>query len=76
MISKQEVENAQASWGEGVVNIGGLKGDREECEAYTQNFVKEHYDFDNKEVLFKPTKAAICRSIVLFHWWQCGISRR
>ncbi len=59
MILKNEVENAQNSWGSGVVKIGELIGEREKCEAYTQEFVNEHYDFDNKEVLFKPTKAAI-----------------
>ncbi len=59
MIKKQELENAQASWGAGVVAIGGLKGEREQCQSYAQNFLKEHYDFDNKEVLFKPTKAAL-----------------
>jgi Uncharacterized protein conserved in bacteria len=59
MIIKQEIENAQASWGGGVVKIGTLKGERAACELYTQEFVKKHYDFSNKEILFKPTKAAI-----------------
>ena len=59
MITKQEVENAQKAWGEGVVKIGELKEEREKCESYTQNFVDERYDFENKEVLFKPTKTAI-----------------
>ena len=57
MISKQDVENAQASWGKGVVEIGTLMGDREKCESYTKDFVNAHYDFNNKEVLFKPTKS-------------------
>ena len=59
MIKKQEIEVAQASWGGGVVKIGTLKGERGACESYTQEFVKEHYDFTIKEVLFKPTKAAL-----------------
>lgn len=59
MILKEKVEAAQASWGAGVVSIGTLQADREKCESYTKGFIKEHYDFDNKEVLFKPTKAAI-----------------
>lgn len=59
MIIKKEVETAQASWATGVVKIGALKVEREKCESYTQGFVNEHYDFNNKEVLFKPTKAAI-----------------
>ena len=59
MITKQEVENAQKAWGEGVVKIGGLKEEREKCESFTEDFVDERYDFQNKEVLFKPTKAAL-----------------
>lgn len=59
MISKQEVEAAQASWGAGVVKIGSLDSERSSCESFTNEFVKEHYDFENKEVLFKPTKAAM-----------------
>jgi len=59
MITKQEVENAQKAWGEGVVKIGSLKEEQEKCESYTQDFLDERYDFENKEVLFKPTKTAI-----------------
>lgn len=59
MITKQEVENAQQAWGEGVVKIGSLKDQREQCETYASSFLDERYDFDSKEVLFKPTKTAI-----------------
>lgn len=59
MITEQEVTNAQQSWGAGVVKIGSLKDDRDQCEAYTESFVDGHYDFDNKEVLFKPTKTSV-----------------
>ncbi|SEL64007.1 hypothetical protein SAMN04487910_2883 [Aquimarina amphilecti] len=58
MITKQEVENVQNTWGQGVVKIGALQTNRKECETYTDNFVNELYDFDTKQVLFKPTKAA------------------
>lgn len=58
MITKQEVERAQKVWGEGVVNIGKLMGEPDKCRAYTKDFVAKRYDFSNKEVLFKPTKAA------------------
>ncbi len=58
MITKQEVENAQNAWGEGVVKIGSLRDNREKCEALAKEFAAERYDFDNKEVLFKPTKTA------------------
>ncbi len=59
MITEQEVKNAQDSWGKGVVKIGELKDDRSECESYTNNFVDSHYDFNSKEVLFKPTKTSV-----------------
>ncbi|WP_109299373.1 hypothetical protein [Aquimarina sp. AU474] len=59
MITKQEVENAQKAWGQGVVRIGTLQSDKEQCKTFTQNFVDEQYDFDTKEVLFKPTKAGV-----------------
>jgi len=59
MIKKQEVEHAQKVWGAGVVKIGTLASNQEERKIYTQNFVDEQYDFDTKEVLFKPTKAGM-----------------
>lgn len=58
MITQQELDSAQASWGSGVVKIGSLKTERDQCEAFAKEFVSSHYDFDQKEVLFKPTKAA------------------
>ncbi len=58
MITKQEVEIAQKAWGEGVVKIGSLKGEPETCASFAQDFIDEKYDFDNKEVLFKPTKTS------------------
>ncbi|WP_299184849.1 hypothetical protein [uncultured Aquimarina sp.] len=59
MITVKEIENIQKTWGQGVVQIGTLQADRLAIETYTENFVNELYDFDDKEVLFKPTKAAI-----------------
>ncbi len=59
MITKQDVENAQKAWGNGVVHIGTLQSDPEKCKTFTQSFVDEKYDFENKEVLFKPTKAGV-----------------
>jgi len=58
MITKEEVENVQKIWGDGVVKIGSLQDNRSDCESFTQDFVGEQYDFENKEVLFKPTKTS------------------
>lgn len=56
MITKEEVENAQQSWGKGVVKIGSLKNDRQACEKFTEEFIDKMYCFENGKVLFKPTK--------------------
>ena len=57
MITQDQVENAQTNWGNGVVKIGSLKNDFQECESYT-NFLEDLYNFQNGTVLFKPTKCA------------------
>ena len=59
MITKNQVENVQEKWGNGVVKIGSLKQNRAECEKYCNDFLDERYDFQNSNVLFKPTKCAI-----------------
>ncbi len=59
MITKEQVLDAQKSWGDGVVKIGSLKENRSECEAYASKFLDERYAFEAGSVLFKPTKCAI-----------------
>ncbi|MBJ24826.1 MAG: hypothetical protein CMC91_01600 [Flavobacteriaceae bacterium] len=59
MITKQQVENAQNTWGDGVVKIGSLKENRSECEAFTNKFLNDLYAFEISAVSFKPTKCAI-----------------
>ena len=59
MITKEQVENVQQKWGEGVVKIGSLKSNRPECEAYASKFLNERYAFETGTVLFKPTKCEI-----------------
>ena len=59
MITKQQVENTQKTWGDGVVKIGSLKENRSECEAFTNKFLDELYAFEIGSVSFKPTKCAI-----------------
>ena len=58
MITKDHVETAQSNWGNGVVKIGSLKNDFQECENYTNGFLEKLYNFQNGTVLFKPTKCA------------------
>ncbi|MDG1686206.1 MAG: hypothetical protein P8K74_05055 [Flavobacteriaceae bacterium] len=56
MITQQEVEKIQNTWGDGVVKIGALKHDRKECEKFASEFLDNLYAFDKGKVLFKPTK--------------------
>lgn len=59
MVTKQQVLDAQDKWGAGVVNIGALKDNRTECEAFASQFLDERYAFESDTVLFKPTKCAV-----------------
>ena len=58
MITKQEVIDAQQTWGAGVVKIGSLRDNHSECIEYTSDFLDKLYAFDSRDVLFKPTKCA------------------
>lgn len=58
MISKEEVESAQQSWGNGVIEIGSLKSNSTACQSCAAKFIEAHYAFDSGNVLFKPTKCA------------------
>jgi len=59
MITKDQVLNAQNTWGEGVVKIGSLKENRTDCEAFASEFLDTLYAFDSGTILFKPTKCEI-----------------
>jgi len=56
MITQEQVEKIQNTWGDGVVKIGALKHDRKECEKFASEFLDNLYAFDKGKVLFKPTK--------------------
>ena len=59
MITKELIHAAQKKWGEGIIKIGSLKHNNSECIQYTTSFLNEMYDFENHDVLFKPTKASV-----------------
>ena len=59
MITKELIHQAQKKWGEGIVRIGSLKNNNSECTQYTTSFLNEMYDFENNDILFKPTKASV-----------------
>ena len=58
MITKSQIHEAQKKWGSGIVKIGALKDNESECLEFTKSFLNTLYDFENNDVLFKPTKAA------------------
>ena len=58
MITQNQIDEAQKKWGNGIVKIGTLKDNESECLEFTKSFLNTLYDFENNDVLFKPTKAA------------------
>ena len=58
MITESQIHETQRKWGDGIVKIGALKDNESECLEFTRSFLNSLYDFENKDVLFKPTKAA------------------
>ena len=58
MITKSQIHEAQKKWGNGIVKIGTLKDNESECLEFTKSFLNSLYDFNNNDVLFKPTKAS------------------
>ena len=58
MITKSQIHESQRKWGDGKVKIGALKDNESECLEFTSSFLNSLYDFENNDVLFKPTKAA------------------
>ena len=58
MITKSQIHETQKKWGDGIVKIGALKDNESECLEFTSSFLNSLYDFENNDILFKPTKAA------------------
>ena len=58
MITKSQIHESQRKWGDGIVKIGALKENESECLEFTRSFLNSLYDFENNDILFKPTKAA------------------
>ena len=55
---KEKIINAQKKWADGIIRMGELSSDRISLEEYARNFLEEIYDFENNQLLFKPTKAS------------------
>ena len=57
MIESHEIEAAQASWGQGVVEVGACST-WEEAQARATALVSSHYEVEDGSLLFCPTKAS------------------
>jgi hypothetical protein len=58
MISEKEILNIQKTWGDALIKIGKLKGDRAACKREAEKVIDMLYAYDLGTVLFKPTRAA------------------
>lgn len=57
-ITKQEVLDAQKTWGDGIVKIGKVYSDNGDYKAAAEKHIDELYGYNMGEVLFKPTLAS------------------
>ena len=58
MLDKEDIYSAQQAWGDALIKIGSLKDNRTLCEKEAEKQIKKLYAVNEKEILFKPTKAA------------------
>ncbi len=57
MITAQDIEEAQASWGSAVVAVGEAPS-QDQAHARAVQLVNKHYLFEDDTLLFCPTKAS------------------
>jgi hypothetical protein len=58
MITKEEVMQAQQAWGDSLVEIGKLYIEGKDYHSAAVEMVDKLYGYDERTVLFKPTKAS------------------
>ena len=57
MITKEEVISAQNSWSDGLLEIVNSHLNNNDYISCASEFIDRLYNFENGEVLFKPTLA-------------------
>lgn len=57
-ITREEVTNAQKTWGDAIVSIGKAYSSKGDYKALAAKTVDTLYGYDEGTVLFKPTKAS------------------
>ena len=55
---KEKIIEVQKKWADGIIKMGALSNDRSSLNDFASNFLDEMYDFENNQLLFKPTKAS------------------
>jgi hypothetical protein len=56
-ITAEEVAAAQQAWGEGIVAIGSTSTEGGDVKAAATNHINRFYNYEDGDVLFKPTLA-------------------
>ena len=58
-ITKEEVDQAQQAWGDGILNISKTYRDKGDVKQFTETFLKKMYTFNKSNyIFFRPTLAA------------------
>ena len=57
IITKEEIINIQAKWGEGIVDIGKKYLNNQDYESRAIDHINELYAYQIGKVLFKPSKS-------------------
>ena len=55
IIHEDEVVSFLNSWKNGVINIGKKFTENDDFISEAKNFISQHYNFNESDVLFKPT---------------------
>ena len=59
MITREDVDQAQRAWGDGIVAIAAAHRDGGDFESIARHHVETLYAYESSTVLFKPTLAAV-----------------
>lgn len=58
-MTRDEIVSAQQAWAKAVVAIGKAHENGQDVRSLTESLIRELYAYDEREVLFKPTRAAV-----------------
>ena len=57
-ITAADINAAQSAWANGIVDIGRAYTENQNYASLAKDFILKHYAYQDREVLFKPTKAS------------------